>query len=258
MPDGAMFRAGWWSWEGPRLRILPILLVLVLGKAILEASFHAANAILFHTDPRLIPRVWPSLIIAEPLELSFALLGIAIASRWLPEADFSLRRPAGRSLIGKAALWGLAFGLIMLVADDGAALSRGLAPTAPAAGAVDIVGWLTFELFIVGICEETLFRGLLLGLLEALSPSRLRIGRFSLSTAGYTIALVFALAHVGNFRTMPWPMALSQQLYAAALGVLYAWLRERSGSLAAPIVAHNLSDFSEDAIVFALANLLPH
>lgn len=237
--------------------MLPILLVLLLGKAVLEASFHAANAILIQTDPSLIPRVWPVLMIAEPLEFGFGLLGIAIARRWLPKADFGLRRPTGRALIGKAAVWGLAFGVIMLLVDDGAVLARGLAPKAPAIHAVDIAGWLTFELLIVGICEETLFRGFLLGLLEALSPSRLRIGRFSLSTAGYTIALVFALAHMGNFRTRPWPIALGQQLYAAALGVLYAWLRERSGSLEVPIVAHNLSDFSEDAMVFVLAKLLP-
>ena len=122
---------------------------------------------------------------------------------------------------------------------------RGITPGARAHTAVDIAGWLLFEILLVGLCEETLFRGLLLGVLQALSPSRLRIKKFSLSTAGVTIAIMFALAHVLSFATQPWPAALGQQLYAVTLGILYAWLRENSGSLLAPIIAHSLSDFVE-------------
>ena len=162
------------------------------------------------------------------------------------------------TMLGKAILWGVAFGLIMLMVDQGAPLVRGHAPTAPAVHAADIAGWLTFELFQVGICEELLFRGFLLGLLTELSPSRVRIGTFSLSTAGYTIAIVFALAHAANLWTTAWPLALGQQIYAIALGILYAWMRERSGSLMAPMVTHSVSDFIEYAFVFPLAYLLPH
>jgi membrane protease YdiL (CAAX protease family) len=70
--------------------------------------------------------------------------------------------------------------------------------------------------------------------------------------------LLFALAHAESFATEAWPIALGQQLYAFALGVLYAWMRERSGSLLAPIVLHSVSDFVEDAAVCAFAILLPH
>lgn len=146
----------------------------------------------------------------------------------------------------------------MLFSDHGAHLMRGLAPASPAHTAVDIAGWLGFELLLVGICEETLFRGFLLGVLEALSPSRVRFGGFSISTAGITIAVIFALAHANNFAIDPWPVALGQQIYALALGILYVWLRERSGSLLAPILTHSLSDFIETGVVFVLAAMLPH
>ena len=197
-------------------------------------------------------------MIAESFEFLFGLLGIAIAGWWLPKADFGLRWPRRETMVGKAILWGVTFGLIMLLVDQGARLVHGQAPTAPAVHAADIAGWLTFELFQVGICEELLFRGFLLGLLAELSPSRVRIGAFSLSTAGYSIALVFALAHAANFWTMAWPIALGQQIYALALGILYAWMRERSGSLIAPMLTHSVSDFVEYACVFPLAHLLPH
>ena len=37
-------------------------------------------------------------------------------------------------------------------------------------------------------------------------------------------------------------IALGQQIYAFALGILYAYWREKSGSLLAPIIGHNVSD----------------
>lgn len=256
-PESAS-KPGWFSWHGPRLRILPILLVIALGFAIVAASFMAARAILLHLDESLVPRVWPLLIVAEIFELLLALLGITVARRWLPMADFATRWPRGRTFVGQAIVWGFAFGLIMLFSDHGAHLVRGLAPASPAQTAIDMAGWLGFELLLVGICEETLFRGFLLGVLEALSPSRVRFGGFSISTAGITIAVIFALAHANNFAIDPWPVALGQQIYALALGFLYVWLRERSGSLLAPILTHSLSDFIETGVVFVLAAMLPH
>lgn len=245
------------SWQGPRLRVGPILLVTAIGAVIIVVSFAAAMAILQHVDARLIARRWPFAIILELFYLTLSLIGISLARRWLPSADFALRWPRGKTLIGKALVWGIAFGAIMLLADHGARLVRGWAPEAPVHGAVDVAGWLAFELLLVGLCEETLFRGLMLGVLEAMSPSRVRYGNFSISTAGVTVALLFALAHAENFATEAWPIALGQQVYAFAIGVVYAWMRERSGSLLAPIVLHSVSDFVEDAVVCGLAILLP-
>jgi hypothetical protein len=246
------------SWQGPKLRVWPILLVAVIGLSILAASFAAAWAILLHIDASLTKLFWPLLSIAELLELLFALVGISIARRYLPNAEFGVRWPRGKTLVGKAIVWGIAFAAIMLLVDHGAQLVHGWAPKTPAHGAVDVAGWLAFELLLVGLCEETLFRGLLLGVLEAMSPSRVRYGTVSISTAGVTIALMFALAHAESFATEAWRVALGQQVYAFAVGVLYVWMRERSGSLLAPIVLHSVSDFVEDAVVCALAIVLPH
>jgi hypothetical protein len=44
-------------------------------------------------------------------------------------------------------------------------------------------------------------------------------------------------------------MALGQQIYAFMLGVLYAYWLEKSQSVVAPIVGHNISDGVEYAIV---------
>jgi uncharacterized protein len=247
----------WVGWEGPRLRVLPILLTLFIGLAIIGVSFTLAIIILRHVDAPLIPRLWPVLTIAEAFEFGFALLGIAVARRFLKDATFGIRWPPGRTRVGLAVVWGVLFGIIMLIVDHSGDLMSGVTLGPRAHTAVDIAGWLLFELLLVGLCEETLFRGLLLGVLQALSPSRLRIRKFSISTAGVTIAIMFALAHVLSFATQPWPVALGQQLYAVTLGILFAWLRENSGSLLAPIIAHSLSDFVETAAVLLLFGLLP-
>ncbi|HYX45293.1 MAG TPA: CPBP family intramembrane glutamic endopeptidase [Sphingomicrobium sp.] len=241
--------------SGPRLRVLPILLVLVLGIAVIFGAFAAADFIQYSMGAR-----WPDwlrLIVAEAFELILALVGIAIAGKLLPNADFGLRWPPGRTYLGLALFWGVAFALIMLVADHWPALIALKSPGVPEEPTTkNIVGWLTFELLWVGICEETLFRGFLLGLLTALSPSKLRVLGTEISTAGITLAILFALAHASNFATRPFYEAFAQQIYAIALGIIYAWLREHSKSLVPAIVAHSLSDFGETGLEFMLNALL--
>lgn len=244
-------------WVGPRLKFLPIVLVLIVGMVVLQLAFLAVHEISQKTTPGAHWPMWLSITLAETFELGLALIGIAIAKRLLRDADFGLRWPPGRTYVGWAVFWGVAFALIMLVADDWPALIHLRPPEVPeAATPVNIAGWLGFELLWVGICEETLFRGLLLGVLMALSPSKIRIGGTQFSTAGITIALLFALAHAGNFASRPWYEALAQQIYAVALGIIYAWLRERSGSLVPAIVAHSLSDFGETGLEFLLHGIL--
>lgn len=191
-------------WVGPRLKFLPIVLVLIVGMVVLQLAFFAVHEISQKTTPGAHWPMWLSITLAETFELGLALIGIAIAKRLLRDADFGLRWPPGRTYVGWAVFWGVAFALIMLVADDWPALIHLRPPEVPeAATPVNIAGWLGFELLWVGICEETLFRGLLLGVLMALSPSKIRIGGTQFSTAGITIALLFALAHAGNFASRP-------------------------------------------------------
>jgi uncharacterized protein len=244
-------------WAGPRLRVLPILLVLAIGVAVVYAAFFLAAVVRHQFGPTVHWPAWLNITIAEAFELAFALIGIAIARKFIPKADFGLRWPPKRTYLGWAIFSGLAFALIMLVADHWPSLIALRAPEPPETPTtVNVAGWLGFELLWVGICEETLFRGLLLGILTALSPSKLRIWGTEISTAGITLAVLFALAHAANFATRPWYEALAQQVYAIALGLIYAWLREHSKSLVPAIVAHSFSDFGETGLEFLLGAVL--
>jgi membrane protease YdiL (CAAX protease family) len=54
-------------------------------------------------------------------------------------------------------------------------------------------------------------------------------------------AALFGLSH-WNYGVLPFPLALGQQAYAFALGLFYAYCLEKSRSVLAPILAHNISD----------------
>jgi hypothetical protein len=193
----------------------------------------------------------PWLYAHHAFQLGVALVAILIVKRLVP-ADYGLHWPRGKTYFGAAILWGLFFGVLMTVVDYAPQL---IAHTVPKLGyqlsGANVAGWLFFEGVYVGPTEEIPFRSLLVTLLAATVPGRLRLGRFEMNWAGIIVATMFALLHATSFWSRDWPLALGQQVYAFALGVLYAYWLEKSGSIVAPIIGHNVSDVSEYALVFA-------
>jgi len=104
----------------------------------------------------------------------------------------------------------------------------------------------------VGPTEEIPFRGLLQTFLLQRTSGRVRFWKYDMHVAGVILALLFALAHLSSFWTGLFWMALGQQIYAFALGILYAYWREKSGSLLAPIIGHNASDGVEYVLMFLM------
>jgi membrane protease YdiL (CAAX protease family) len=84
------------------------------------------------------------------------------------------------------------------------------------------------------------------------TSGRVRFLKYDMHVAGVILAVLFALAHLTSFWTGNFWMALGQQIYAFALGILYAYWREKSGSLLAPIIGHNVSDGVEYILMFLM------
>lgn len=110
----------------------------------------------------------------------------------------------------------------------------------------NMTGILLFQLVLVGIGEELLFRGAMLGTLRRVSTRSVRLVFFRVSLAGVLTAVMFGLAHAVFYDIAFWPITLTpnwiQIGYAFGLGVYYAALAERTGSLWGAVVSHNLSD----------------
>jgi uncharacterized protein len=234
-----------------RIKVLPLLVVAALGVGVpyLAAYVAVLSSKVLHTPSPHGPTL-PWLYMQHGLQALIALVAIAVAKRWTP-GDYGLHWPRGKSYILPAILWGALFGVLMTLVDYAPQL---IARTKPDLGypltATNVFGWLFFEGVYVGPTEEIPFRALLVTYLAASMPGKLRLGRFEMNSAGVIVALIFALLHATNFSLRPWPIALGQQVYAFSLGVLYAYWLEKSRSVVAPSIGHNVGDAVEYAIVF--------
>jgi len=239
--------------QGFKLRIVPLLVTAALGWGMPVAAADAAYFTIREMHLDIVPGAnlgW--LYIQHFYQLVVALIVIAVLKFWLVPADYGLHWPKDRTYIWPAIVWGTFFGVLMTVVDYAPQL---IAHTKPDPGfpltTTNVLGWLGFEGIYVGPTEEIPFRALLVTYLSTTMPGKFRIGRFNMNWAGIIVAVIFALMHASNFDTRQWPEALGQQFYAFALGVLYAYWLEKSKSVVAPIVGHNVSDGVEYLILFA-------
>jgi membrane protease YdiL (CAAX protease family) len=185
------------------------------------------------------------------------MLVIALALiAWFSGGNFSeygLKWPKQRHHVASALLWGTAFGLWMTFVDYfPQILRRTPPPDNLALTPGSIAAWLFFQGIYVGPTEEIPFRGLLQTFLMQRTSGRVRFWKYEMHVAGVILALLFAVAHLTSFWTENFWLALGQQIYAFALGILYAYWREQSGSLLAPIIGHNMSDGVEYVLMFLM------
>jgi hypothetical protein len=241
-----------------RFRRIALPLAATLGLAIGLPYLAAALAVLgsrFLQTPSPHGPTLPWLYAQHGIQLLLALIVIALLRRRVP-ADYGLHWPRGKTYFGAAVLWGAVFGVLMTFVDYAPQL---LARTTPVLDypltIPHVLGWLFFEGVYVGPTEEIPFRALLVTFLAATMPGRIRCGRFEMNRAGVIVAVIFALLHATNFLTRAWPLALGQQIYAFVLSVLYAYWLEKSQSVIAPIIGHNVSDAIEYALLFLWVGL---
>ncbi len=236
-----------------QLRVCPILATIGLGLLVVLPSGYVS--FLFTKGMglrRTNDMPWIALFANHTVMLVIALALIA----WLTRgrlSEYGLRWPKQKSYVLPALAWGAFFGLLMTVVDYLPQILKHLPPPenlplAPGSVAV----WLFFEGIFVGPTEEIPFRGLLQTFLMQRSSGRVRLWNYEMHVAGVILAILFAIAHLTSFWTENFWIALGQQIYAFALGILYAYWREQSGSLLAPIIGHNVSDGVEYVLMFIM------
>ena len=157
---------------------------------------------------------WGSVLAAFAVLLTaqpFMALGV------LSRAEVGLNAPrAGSTRVVLIAI-GLALLLNVVVM-----LLRGAAPVRLAAGTVVAV-------LVAAVLEELVFRGVLLALLDRALPQRWRIAGAYIGWGGVALTASFIALH---------GLRPGLLLGVVPAGLLYLWLRERTGSLLAPIAAH--------------------
>jgi len=147
------------------------------------------------------------LLTAQP----FIALGV------LKPAEIGLTAPRPGTMRVVVLAVGLALLLNMVVM-----IVRGAAP-------VRVAGATVAAVLVAAVLEELVFRGVLLALLDRALPQRWRIAGAYIGWGGVALTVSFVALH--GLRP-----GLLLGVVPAAL--LYLWLRERTGSLLAPIAAH--------------------
>ena len=159
----------------------------------------------------MVVSLWIIALVSALLAIGVSLLGWWRAVGYVPVAQW------------KHAAWLLLPAVLTLLP-----LVTGIRPLDGATYALLIAGYA-----LTGFAEETMFRGVLVKLLERRSP--LAIAAIS--------AVLFGLAHLSNILIRGNPAVIvAQAVGAAAFGFGYAAIRQRTNTLVPLIVTHMLTD----------------
>lgn len=90
------------------------------------------------------------------------------------------------------------------------------------------------QLLVVALPEELFYRGWMQGTLRRLPGRPVRVLGADLGPGFLLTQLLFAAGHLAAFQ--PW------RLWTFFPGLVFGWLRERTGGLAAPVIFHALSN----------------
>jgi hypothetical protein len=186
--------------------------------------------------------------------LLLALLSIVIAQRVVP-ADYALHRPREKSYVWSAIFWGVIFGALMAAVDNAPSI---IAHTAPKLGyprtGASVLGWLGFNGLYAGPTEEVPFRALLVTYLAATMPGKWHVGRYAMNGAGIVAAAIWAF-YMAGFTSQPLAIAFGQLLCQFLFGVFLAYWLEKSKSVLAPIIGHNVSGATQYVLLLLMATM---
>ena len=103
---------------------------------------------------------------------------------------------------------------------------------------------LLYQATMPGFDEEPMFRGILLFCISlAIISERYSLGGASINIAGLLLVVLFGLVHGVMFNGGEWHFSFPAILLTGGYGFILLWLRERTGSLVFPILAHNSVNF---------------
>ena len=189
--------------------------------------------------------VLPEPGLMETLELNWlgkglSLLGTCVLLALLPGVGF---RAAGLR-------WEQAPGSLRPVAIVGTATIVGATITAAfASPSPDItVEWLAFQATMPGLDEELFMRGLLLLLFHQAFGRNFTIAGAETGWGLWLTTLLFGLLHGVTVQGDEISVSAAVTVLTGLVGFIAGWMRERTGSLVAPIVFHNAFNVAQSFV----------
>jgi len=197
---------------------------------------------------------WLYMTVHHLVQMVLALCVIAIVAKGRL-GDWGLNLRDWRRSLRITREFATIFAVIMAISVALQFLSHATPRPAPPLTVGHVVGTLFFMAVISGVSEEILFRGMMQTWLSRWAKGDVGLFGWRVSRAGFVTAVIFALVHI-NFTLTPfevthlyWP----QVGIAFVLGLLYSWAYDRTGSLLAPILMHNLANWMMASVTLAVA-----
>jgi len=103
----------------------------------------------------------------------------------------------------------------------------------------NFLGYMTFQWIIVGLSEETMFRGLIQTYLMENLEGEIKIAGHGLHTGTVIAALFWGGFHIINALNMPLSSAVFTVVITTPIGLLMGYAYQRTGSLLTTTLVHN-------------------
>jgi CAAX protease family protein len=136
-----------------------------------------------------------------------------------------------RQAPGSGPAWLVAAGLCLVFLAEGLVWDK---PSDP--------GTLAFMWTVPGPEEEIFYRGLLLAALDRAFTARRRILGAEMGWAALVTSVQFGAVHGISFTDGEAGLNPAYLAHTLALGLAWAWVRQRTGSLLAPVLGHSFDD----------------
>jgi len=134
---------------------------------------------------------------------------------------------------------GLCFGLLMSIKYIAQIVSGSPVDIPQPVTPTNILGYMTFQWIIVGLSEETMFRGLIQTYLMENLEGEIKIAGHGLHTGTVIAALFWGGFHIINALNMPLSSAVFTVLITTPIGLIMGYAYQRTGSLLTTTLVHN-------------------
>lgn len=180
------------------------------------------------------------LFVHHLVQAGIFLIGIMVINKFT-DLDFGLGWGNRKIGLRCVLMFALVFSLYVVVIFGVGILTNSLSPFIYPMEPRNIVGYLSFQLFMSGPSEELIFRAFALTMLGLVTKKRIFQGKVSL--ANLIAAVIFGLAHV-SFSLAPLSISFttSQVIFSIVLGLFYGDCFKKSGSVIYPMIMHSFGN----------------
>lgn len=108
---------------------------------------------------------------------------------------------------------------------------------------------LAYQATMPGLAEELSYRGVQLAIFNKMFTGRFRLFGAEIGYGAIAISMAFGVLHgLGFDKAFHLQMSPLAAAFTGSIGFVLAWLRERSKSLALPVVLHNVTNLIHEVV----------